>query len=197
MKNLIIKTIVFVCWFFKVSAQEPTPPQAEGYGFKSDIEVSIPFSLKGVPFSQIPGSVWEAGKSIVKAQLNMSYQIENDNTQYMSFDLKESSVDENGNWEIKNLSIEPPKERLEFGDLIPEKTEYSLEVWHELNGKKSMIWGARIHKKNLLYLKHLDAKLPPVKVHPKDMHSIEKLKSEKLKKNRLNPQPIPPQEKIK
>jgi|GEM_PF-1236097 len=199
MKNLFLITTVLVCWFCKVSAQELTTPQIEGYADKDDMKVSFPFSIKGVPFSQLSESVWIPEKSQIIAKLVISYQVKNNNTSYTNISSYSTTVKKDGSWEITNLTVSPKSEDLALGNGKPieGKTEYYLFVWQEFEGKKSTGWTGYVYPKSLVYQKHFDTKLPPVKVLPKDIHSIKKTKPVKLKKNWLNPQPIPPKEKTK
>ena len=65
------------------SAQELTIPQLEGYVSGSTMKVSFPFSIKGIPFSQIPGSVWSSNGRVI-AELKMTYYLEGDDRKYVN-----------------------------------------------------------------------------------------------------------------
>lgn len=162
-------------------AQELTYPQVEGYISGSTMKVSFPFAIKGVPFSQIQGSVWYPYGRVV-AELQMSYYIEGDNTKFSNKTVKSVNPQKKvGSWTISDLTVEPMSHPVSNRNIANEKTTYLLSVYQSFNGKRSIMWYANIVRDHRLIQvnKIPDQSKGPIKVHPKD-------------KVILNPQPIPP-----
>lgn len=183
MKKLLIITALCT-WSFIVSSQELTTPQIVGTTTGKTMSVIFPFNVKGIPFSAIPNSVWNA-QTYVVAELQMSYNIEGDAIRYGNKSTKKVRINSDGSWSISGLSVEPHPypagKKLIYG-----KTEYGLFIYQLYGTQRSASWNAsitpRITRRPLVILPN--QKLDPVINRPK-----------KLKK--LNPQPIPPKEKLK
>ncbi|TKC08935.1 hypothetical protein [Pedobacter frigoris] len=176
-------------------AQELTPPQVEGYVSGSTIKVGFPFAIKGVPFSQIPGSVWYSHGRVI-AELQMSYYMEGDDKMYVTKLVKSVNPRQTvGSWALADFKIEPKPYPIPNRNVVSEKTTYLLSVYQNNNYKSSKMWYANIVLINpiirpqnipdqklgseIILPKIPDQKKGPIKVHPKD-------------KVILNPQPIPP-----
>lgn len=180
MKKIIFYTLLLFAGN-KAYSQKPTVPQLQGYTTARTMNVrGFPFTIKGVPFSQLPGSEW-GPQSLVVAELYITYYMESDNTQYGNRTYKNVRVREGGSWEISGLEVLPhANHRVPGKKMVAGKTVYSLFVYQKYNGRESDRWNAIINLMAPLKMeKFPDQKTPPVKVHPKDKHS-------------LNPQPIPP-----
>ena len=165
-------------------AQELTSPQVEGHVTGSTIRVSFPFGIKGVPFSQIPGSVWHPFSRVI-AELQISYYMEGDEVMYVNKLVKSVNPQQRvGSWDLPDLKIEPKPYPRPNTKVVEGRTTYILSVYQIYNGKNSKMWYANIVRDNrLLQLKKIpDQSKGPVKVYPKD-------------KLILNPQPIPPMTK--
>ncbi|MCX2477260.1 hypothetical protein OQZ33_23200 [Pedobacter sp. MC2016-05] len=182
-------------------AQQLTIPQVVGVPTGTQMTVSFPFDIVGVPFSEIPGAVWPNKVSAsVKAEIMMAYNMEGDQKRYGNKRTLAVNIGNGGKWSITNLYIEPKPYHIPGKKMVEGKTIYRLNVYQEYMGKKSLFWYTiinrvgppAIHNKALdqTPTTHLipqrpitdkipDQKLGPVKIYPKD-------------KVILNPQPIPP-----
>lgn len=164
-------------------AQDLTAPQIKGHLSGSTIKVNFPFKINGVPFTQIPNSVWYK-TSVVIADFQMNYYMEGDNNRRINTVRKHVIPDsKTGAWEITELSIEAVPNSIPNTRIDHNRTTYTLSIYQIHTGQKSAMWYATIQRSNLKISdsKIADLKLGPKKVHPKD-------------KVTLNPQPIPPNE---
>ncbi|MCX2477349.1 hypothetical protein OQZ33_23645 [Pedobacter sp. MC2016-05] len=178
MKKFILY-IVLINLSYLGFAQELTPPQVKDYVSGSTIQVSFPFGIKGVPFSQMPGSTWYPNSSIV-AELLMTYYMEGDATKYTTKTFKFVNPSEKaGSWTITGLAVAPSLYSKPGKGMVYEKTSYLLSVYQSFGGKHSAMWYANINRSDVQIRKIPEEKLGLVVVHPKD-------------KVILNPQPIPP-----
>jgi len=178
MKKFILY-IVLMSLSYIGYAQQLTYPQVEGYPSAATMNVTFPFTINGVPFSQIPGSVWYPNSSVV-AELQITYYVKGDATKYTNKTVKFVNPSEKvGSWTITGLTVSPTPYSIPNKDVIHEKTNYLLSVYQSFAGKRSAMWYANIHRNDVQIRKIPGEKLGPMKVHPKD-------------KVILNPQPIPP-----
>ncbi|SOD14239.1 hypothetical protein [Pedobacter xixiisoli] len=162
-------------------AQNLTPPQVSGYLSASTINVNFPFNIKGVPFTQIPKSVWYP-TSVIIADFQMNYYLEGDDSKQINTIRKHVIPNsKTGAWEITGLSIEPLPHSTPNARVDHQRTTYMLSIYQIHTGQKSAMWYANIHLNQIQTNKIPAQKLGPIKVHPKD-------------KVILNPQPIPPKE---
>lgn len=91
MKKIILYTMLLFAGNTTYS-QKPTMPEINGYRTGRTMSVrGFPFNIKGIPFSQLQGSLWGPA-SLVVAELHMTYYMEGDKTQY-------------GNRTIKNVRV--------------------------------------------------------------------------------------------
>lgn len=205
MKSLKIFSIISLMMAsYAGTAQELTTPQLEGYVSGSTMKVSFPFSIKGIPFSQIPGSVWSSRGKVI-AELQMTYYIEGDDKKYVNKRIISVNPRQTvGSWSLPGLSVEPKPSLFPTRGVVSEKTTYQLSVYQNHNYKNSKMWSASIQRVSPTVKPHIaidqkpsthvipqqpavdkipDQNKGPIKVNPKD-------------KVILNPQPIPPKEKL-
>lgn len=200
MKKYILGLILMATSYIGF-AQELTIPQVVGVPTGTQMTVSFPFDIVGVPFSEIPGAVWpNKVTASVKAEIMMAYNMEGDEKRYGNKRTLVVNIGSGGKWSIKNLYIEPKPYHIPGKKMVEGKTNYRLNVYQEYMGQKSLLWytiinrvnpsathNAALDQKPVTHViprkpvvdKIPDQKLGPVKVHPKD-------------KLILNPQPIPP-----
>lgn len=197
--GLILLAMSSVCF-----AQQLTIPQVVGVPTGTQMKVSFPFDISGVPFSEIPGAVWPNKVSAsVKAEIMMSYYMEGDDKRYGNKRTLMVNIGSGGKWSIKNLYIEPRPYHIPGKKMVEGRTYYRLNVYQSYMGQRSDFWYVtinRVHPSAALQLaldqkpathvipqqpaanKIPDQKQGPIKVNPKD-------------KVILNPQPIPPKVK--
>lgn len=202
MKNLRILTItILMMSSYAGMAQELTIPQVVGVPTGTQMTVSFPFDIVGVPFSEIPGAVWpNKSSAMIRAEVTMSYYMEGDERRYGNKATFSVNVRSGGTWKMSGLFIQPKPYYIPGKKMVEGKTHYRLVVYQEYGGKKSYLWyttiyrvnpsaaiGSGLNQKPATHVipqqpvvdKIHDQKKGPVKVHPKD-------------KVILNPQPIPP-----
>ena len=166
---------------FGGKAQELTTPQVDGFKSGTSMSVSFPFNIKGVPFSQIPASVWHPFGNVV-VKLQMTYYMEGDPVLYLNDVVESMSLNnKEGSWASTNLKLEARPYPIPGVRKVDGKTNYTLSIYQTFGGKSSLIWNAKV---NRIYIKktikvNVDKPGPKV-VKPKD-------------KVILNPQPIPPE----
>jgi len=161
--------------------QNLTPPQVEGYLSASTIKVNFPFNVKGIPFTEIPKSVWYP-TSVIIADLQMSYYMEGSNSKQINTVRKHVIPDsKTGAWEITGLSIKPLPNSIPNTRVDHSRTTYMLSIYQIHTGQKSAMWYANIQPNYVQVHKIPDQKMGPKVVPIKD-------------KVILNPQPIPPKE---
>lgn len=201
MKKYILGVILMAASYIGF-AQEFTIPQVVGVPTGTQMTVSFPFDIVGVPFSEIPGAVWpnKAG-AMVKAEVTMSYYMEDDEKRYGNKATFSVNIRNGGTWKMSGLFIQPKPYHIPGKKIVEGKIHYRLVVYQAYNGKKSNLWYTTIYRVNpsVKINSALDQnpathvipqrqpvvdKIPdqskgPIKVHPKD-------------KVILNPQPIPP-----
>ncbi|WP_316846796.1 hypothetical protein [Pedobacter psychrodurus] len=179
MKNLkVLTTILLIVLSHSGMAQKPSTPEVAGTQTGTRMNVSFPFDITGVPFSQIPGSVWNPNAHVM-AELYMSYYMEGDATKYSASRKMSVNIRTGGSWRMPNMSIEAPPYRIPGKKMVPGKTFYSLFIYQQYNGERSNSWNAEIKRSNLTI-----QQVPDQKPAPEKIQIIDKII--------LNPQPIPP-----
>lgn len=159
--------------------QDLTTPQVVGQPSGRRMTTSMPFDIKGLAFSEIRNSVW-APQSEIVSEFQVTYYREGDPKQYVNKSITKVSLAPYGNWQLKNLYVEPLPYHKPNVKLVAGKTEYSLFIYQLYQGRTSAIWNAAIDIDDYKRWKTpKDIKNGPIIVHPKD-------------KVILNPQPIPP-----
>lgn len=162
-----------------LQAQDLTTPQVVGQPSGRRITTPMPFDVKGIAFSEIRNSVW-APQSEIVSEFQVTYYREGDPKQYVNKSITKVSLAPYGNWQLKNLYVEPLPYHKPNVKLVAGKTEYSLFIYQLYQGRKSALWNAAIDIDDYKRWKTpKDIKNGPIIVHPKD-------------KVILNPQPIPP-----
>ncbi|MET0570698.1 MAG: hypothetical protein ABWZ79_04680 [Pedobacter agri] len=173
--------LILMCSSYISFAQNLTPPQVVGYLSASTMKVNFPFNVKGIPFTQIPKSVWYP-TSVIIADLQMNYYMEGSNSKQINTVRKHVVPDsKTGAWEITGLSIEPSPNSIPNTSVDHNRTTYMLSIYQIHTGQKSAMWYANIQPNYVQVHKIPDQKLGPKVVPIKD-------------KVILNPQPIPPKE---
>ena len=93
----------------RLSAQELTPPDYQGFSYTKPLKVHFPFTIVGIPFKTAPGSGWYPGKSKIVAVLEVDWKHTDDHGTFMYDFRKEAVVDANGGWHIDGLEVEVPE----------------------------------------------------------------------------------------
>jgi len=163
---------------FSGMAQKLSTPVVAGTQTGTSMNVSFPFDITGVPFSQIPSSVWNPNAHVM-AELYMSYYMEGDATKYSATKKMSANIRAGGCWRMQNISIEAPPYLIPGKKMVPGKTFYSLFIYQLYNGERSNSWNAEIKRSTLRI-----QTIPDQKLGPKKPLIIDKII--------VNPQPIPP-----
>ena len=182
MKNIkIIALIILMASSYVSMAQKLTGPRVQGIETGSIVTLSFPFTITGIPFSKIPGSVWSKHwNSHVHLELFMSYYMEGDPKKYSNVQKFLVNIGENGNWSFRNLQPYPKAYHIPDKKMVEGSAFYSVFIYQQNEkGERSNSWNAEI-KKSTVKMIDVSSK----KLNPKTTPPIEKII--------LNPQPIPP-----
>lgn len=177
----ILAFIILMATSYVSIAQKLTTPQVQGIESGSKISMSFPFTIIGIPFSQIPGSVWSKHyNSHVFLELFMSYYMEGDPKQYSHTRKFSVNIGETGNWSFRNIQPYPKPYHIPGKKMVEGSAFYSIFIYQQNEKReRSSSWNAEIKKSTIKTADVTDKKLEPKTAPP-----IEKII--------LNPQPIPP-----